>query len=95
MPSAVVCRSGGVITPALPIRMSIGSPRARRRSPSAATDSSDDRSSASVDTDASGAAARIVASAASPFAALRTGSSTSAPACASRVAMPSPMRWRR
>jgi hypothetical protein len=43
-PSLVVSRSGGVITPALLMRMSMGLPSALSSSPSAATLANDDRS---------------------------------------------------
>ena len=48
-PSLVVCRSGGVITPALLMRIRIGVPSWRSFSPRAATDASEDSSRSSSD----------------------------------------------
>src|SRR6478735_10275775 len=90
-PSAVTCRSGGVITPALLISRWIGSPSARRRSASAATDASDDRSRSWRTTRAPGTCSRTRSTAASPLVRLRTGISTSAPAPARAAAMPRPI----
>ena len=83
-PSAVVCRSGGVITPGV-VDQEVDRARPRRPSvsPRAATESSDDRSRSRRTTSAPGRPARIVATAASPLARLRTGMITSAPAAAS------------
>ena len=58
-PSAVVCRSGGVMTPALLIRMWIGRPSSRRVAPSAAIEAREDRSSSRSDTAAPGVCSRI------------------------------------
>ena len=90
-PSAVVCRSGGVMTPALLIRMWIGRPSSRRVAPSAAVEAREDRSSSRSDTAAAGVCSRIAAIAAWPLRGLRTGRTTSAPAAASLRAIPSPM----
>jgi hypothetical protein len=47
-PSTVVRRSGGVMTPALLIRMWIGRSSSRRVAPSAATEAREDRSSSAI-----------------------------------------------
>ena len=79
------------MTPAFPMKMSIGAPSSRSVSPRAATDDSDDSSSDRSDTVVFGALSRIVVIAASPLQAFRTGRTRSAPAAASCVAMTSPI----
>ena len=89
-PSWVSWRVGGVITAALLIKMSTGRPSPRSLSLSALTDSRDARSRSVVVTVARGAAARMRSTAAAPLRGLRTGSTRSAPAEASLVAICSP-----
>ena len=91
-PVLVVCRSGGVMTPALLIRMSIGPAlcgRACRRAPPRSPARTG--RAARVETFAPGRPTRICSAAFSPLAGVRTGITTSAPARARRVAMTRPM----
>ncbi len=88
-PSLVSCRCGGVMTPALLIRMSIGRPSAVSSSPSVATLGSDDRSSCRMLSLAWGTSRRI--SAIGPFA-LRPGRGPPSPRRRPRPTAASPGR---
>ena len=79
-PSAVVCRSGGVMTPALLMRRWIGAPSCAQRRRRAPPRSRARRGRASPATASPGGCSRILAMAASPLRGLRTGMTTSAPA---------------